>query len=143
MSQADIAVIGLAVMGQNLVLNMADNGHSVSVYNRTHKVTEDFVNDRVEDKTIKGFDNYKDLIGSLSIPRKVLILVKAGQPVDSTIEEILPFMDKGDVIIDNGTVPHYCKIKVVKFFNSKDQLDIPRIEETLVNLIEDENVEHF
>lgn len=102
MSQADIAVIGLAVMGQNLVLNMADNGHSVSVYNRTHKVTEDFVNDRVEERSIQGFDNYKNLIGSLSTPRKVLILVKAGSPVDATIEEILPYMDKGDVIIDNG-----------------------------------------
>ena len=98
---SDIGLIGLAVMGQNLVLNMVDHGFAVSVYNRTYSTTEQFVNKSSTQK-IQGFDNLKDFIISLKKPRKVLLMVKAGSPVDEMIAQFLPFLEKGDIIIDGG-----------------------------------------
>lgn len=97
-----IAVIGLAVMGQNFILNMADKGFKVAVYNRTTKVMDDFIAGEAKGKSIEGFSELKDLIASLERPRRVLILVKAGDAVDQTIAQILPFLDKGDIVIDCG-----------------------------------------
>jgi len=99
---SDIALIGLAVMGQNLVLNMNDHGIKVAVYNRTTQKTHDFVNGIAADTSISGADSLEELVGMLKSPRKVMLLVKAGSPVDSTIEQLLPLLDKGDVIIDGG-----------------------------------------
>ncbi len=102
MSQADIGLVGLAVMGQNLVLNMADHGFHVSVYNRSKQKTDDFIQNRVEDKPITGYDSLKGLVNSLKAPRKVMLMVKAGEVVDHFIDQLLPLLDKGDMIIDGG-----------------------------------------
>lgn len=102
MSQCDVALIGLAVMGQNLVLNMADNGYSVGVYNRTYAVTEEFLSGPAKGTSVSGFESLADLVNGLSKPRKIVLLVKAGGAVDAVIEELLPLVDEGDLIIDLG-----------------------------------------
>ena len=98
----DIGVIGLAVMGQNLILNMADHGFKVACWNRTHSVTEEFVERRVESRSISGMQSVEELVASLASPRKVMLMVKAGKAVDAVIDSLLPLLDKGDVIIDGG-----------------------------------------
>lgn len=100
--ESDIALIGLAVMGQNLVLNMNDHGIKVAVYNRTTKRTDDFISGSAANTDIRGASTLEELVGMLASPRKVMMLVKAGDPVDSTIEKLIPLLDKGDVIIDGG-----------------------------------------
>lgn len=99
---ADIALIGLAVMGQNLVLNMADHGFTVSVYNRTVSKVDDFIKGPAKDKKILGFHDLKSLVASLKRPRRVMLMVKAGDPVDEFIDLLIPFLEKGDIIIDGG-----------------------------------------
>ncbi len=101
-TNSDIALIGLAVMGQNLVLNMNDHGIKVAVYNRTTQKTHDFINGKAANTDIRGATSLEELVGMLSSPRKIMMLVKAGDPVDATIEQLLPLLDKGDVIIDGG-----------------------------------------
>ncbi|PJB75006.1 MAG: phosphogluconate dehydrogenase (NADP(+)-dependent, decarboxylating), partial [Armatimonadetes bacterium CG_4_9_14_3_um_filter_58_7] len=98
----DIGLIGLAVMGQNLVLNMEDHGYSVSVYNRTKERTEEFVAGDAQDKNVTPTYELAEFVSSLSKPRKIMLMVKQGAPVDSFIERLLPLLDKGDVIIDGG-----------------------------------------
>lgn len=102
MSQADIGLIGLAVMGQNLVLNMADHGFSVSVYNRSPEKTQDFLSGEAANKPIIGTFSLAEFVESLKAPRKVMLMVKAGEVVDAFIEQLLPLLDKGDIIIDGG-----------------------------------------
>jgi len=99
---ADIGLVGLAVMGENLVLNMESKGFTVAVYNRTTKKVENFVNGRGSDKNIIGAYSIEEFVNSLKRPRKVMIMVKAGAPVDAFIEEVLPYLEKGDIIIDGG-----------------------------------------
>jgi 6-phosphogluconate dehydrogenase len=100
---ADIGLIGLAVMGQNLVLNMADHGFKVAVYNRTAATTERFVAENPgTGGGIVGFKKLKKLVRELKPPRKIVILVKAGPPVDAVIDQLLPLVDRDDVIIDGG-----------------------------------------
>ena len=98
----DIGLIGLAVMGENLALNMESRGYHVAVFNRTTKVVDDFIAGRAKGKNFVGCQTVEDLVASLKSPRKVMMMVKAGQPVDAVIEQILPLLDKGDVIIDGG-----------------------------------------
>jgi len=98
----DIALIGLAVMGQNLVLNMNDHGIKVAVYNRTTQKTHDFIEGPAANTNIQGATSLEELVSKLSSPRKIMMLVKAGDPVDSTIDKLLPLLEKGDVIIDGG-----------------------------------------
>lgn len=100
--KADIGLIGLAVMGENLVLNMESKGFTVAVFNRTTSKVIDFVNGRAKGKKIIGTSNVKELCESLSKPRKIMIMVKAGKPVDDTIETLLPHLEIGDIIIDGG-----------------------------------------
>ena len=112
MSQHDIGLVGLAVMGQNLVLNMANNGFSVGVYNRTTATTDEFVGglksepaDKVHAGTadrIQGYHTLEDFVASLKAPRRVMIMVKAGAPVDGVIEQLKPLLSPGDIIIDGG-----------------------------------------
>jgi 6-phosphogluconate dehydrogenase len=102
MFQADIGLIGLAVMGQNLVLNMADHGFKVSVYNRSRDKTDAFIADSAKDKTIQGTYSLEELVASLQTPRKIMLMVKAGEVVDDFIEQLIPLLDQGDVIIDGG-----------------------------------------
>ncbi|HVF84537.1 MAG TPA: NADP-dependent phosphogluconate dehydrogenase [Abditibacteriaceae bacterium] len=100
--QCDIGLIGLAVMGENLVLNMESKGFSVAVFNRTTAVTQKFAESRAKDKRIVPAMNIQDFISSLATPRKVMIMVKAGAPVDAVISQIVPLLSKGDLIIDGG-----------------------------------------
>ncbi len=100
--QSDIGLVGLAVMGQNLVLNMADHGFKVSVYNRTASKTDDFLAGPAKGKEIQGFHEIPEFVASLESPRRVMLMIKAGDAVDTLIEEILPHLSKGDIIIDGG-----------------------------------------
>jgi len=100
--QLDIGLIGLAVMGQNLVLNMNDHGYKVGVYNRTAQVTHDFVAGPAAGTDVVGFDTLEGLVGSLAKPRRVMLMVKAGGPVDQVIASLEPLLEPGDIIIDGG-----------------------------------------
>jgi len=102
MNPSDIGLIGLAVMGENLVLNMESKGFSVSVYNRTTEVTEKFAANRGAGKNILATRSIEEFVGSLAKPRKMMIMVKAGAAVDAVIDQLLPYLDKGDVVIDGG-----------------------------------------
>ncbi len=97
-----IGIAGLAVMGENLVLNMANKGFRVSVYNRTASKTDHFLEGRAQGKTIYGYHDVGDFIASLERPRKVMMMLKAGEVVDQFIDRILPFLDEGDIVIDGG-----------------------------------------
>ena len=99
---ADIGLIGLAVMGENLVLNMANKGFTVAVYNRTTSKVDDFVAGRAAGKSIIGTHSPEELIKNLKSPRRVMIMVKAGKPVDLVIESLVPHLEKGDIVIDGG-----------------------------------------
>lgn len=99
---SDIGLIGLAVMGENLVLNMESKGFRVSVYNRTLEKVDNFINGRAKGKNITGTHSIPELVASLKRPRKVMIMVKAGSAVDEMIELLLPHLEKGDIIIDGG-----------------------------------------
>ena len=102
MKQSDIGLIGLAVMGENLVLNMESRGFRVSVFNRTTAVTEKFASGRANGKNIAPTKTLEEFVGSLGRPRKAQIMVKAGAPVDAVIEQLVPLMEPGDIIIDGG-----------------------------------------
>ena len=102
MSQAEIGLIGLAVMGQNLVLNFSDHGYSVAVYNRTTSRVDEFLEGEAKDKNIIGSHTIKEFCETLKRPRKIMLMVKAGSAVDSTIESLLPYLEAGDIIIDGG-----------------------------------------
>ena len=102
MEKSDIGLIGLAVMGENLVLNMESKGFRVSVYNRTVEKVDKFVQGRGKDKNIFGARSLEEFVSSLKSPRKVFLMVKAGQAVDDFIEKLIPVLEPGDVIIDGG-----------------------------------------
>ena len=102
MSDADIGLIGLAVMGENLVLNMASHDFTVAVYNRTTSKVDNFISGRAEGKSIIGTHSLEELCSKLKRPRRVMIMVKAGGPVDAVIEGLLPHLEEGDIIIDGG-----------------------------------------
>jgi len=99
---ADIGLIGLAVMGENLILNLASKGFTVVCFNRTLEKVDKFISGRAKDKTIIGSHSMEEFIANLKKPRKVMIMVKAGKVVDIQIEKIVPFLEKGDIIIDGG-----------------------------------------
>lgn len=102
-AKADIGLIGLAVMGQNLVLNMCDHGYTVAVYNRTVSKMHDFVNSpEAKGKSIIPCETIEELLAAIKAPRPVMLMVKAGAPVDDNIESLIRHMDKGDIIIDGG-----------------------------------------
>ncbi|MDD2394958.1 MAG: NAD(P)-binding domain-containing protein, partial [Sphaerochaeta sp.] len=100
--KATIGLIGLAVMGENLVLNLESKGFSVAVYNRSIDKVDSFIAGRAKGKQIVGTHSLRQLVEALQTPRKVMMMVKAGQAVDDTIETLLPLLDKGDIIIDGG-----------------------------------------
>jgi len=102
MAKMDIGLIGLAVMGENLVLNMESKGFSVAVYNRTLEKVDSFVAGRAKGKNIAGCHSIEELVANLKTPRKVMLMVKAGRPVDDLIEQLIPHLDKGDIIVDGG-----------------------------------------
>lgn len=101
-NKGDIGVIGLAVMGQNLILNMNDNGFKVVAYNRTTSKVDEFLQGAAKGTNIIGAYSLQDLADKLEKPRKVMLMVRAGEVVDSFIESLLPYLEKGDIIIDGG-----------------------------------------
>ena len=100
--KADIGLIGLAVMGENLVLNLESKGYRVAVYNRSTDKVDTFTKGRANGKNIVGTYSLAELVGSLERPRKVMMMVKAGSPVDQTIDALIPLLEAGDIIIDGG-----------------------------------------
>jgi len=100
--KADIGLIGLAVMGQNLVLNMSDHGYTVAVYNRTTSKVRDFIAGQAAGREIIGTYTLEEFVDTLKRPRKIMLMVKAGWPVDAVIEQLLPLLYEGDIVIDGG-----------------------------------------
>jgi 6-phosphogluconate dehydrogenase len=101
-ANCDIGLIGLAVMGQNLVLNMNDHGYKVAVFNRTVSKVDDFLAHEAKGTQVVGAHSIEEMCGLLKTPRRVMIMVKAGEVVDQTIEQVLPYLEKGDILIDGG-----------------------------------------
>jgi 6-phosphogluconate dehydrogenase len=102
MAQADIGLIGLAVMGENLVLNMESRGYTVAVYNRTTSKVDELLQGRGKGKKLVGAHTLKEFVGALKAPRKIMMMVKAGPAVDDLINQLTPLLDKGDILIDGG-----------------------------------------
>lgn len=105
-NKAKIGLVGLGVMGENLALNIERNGYPIAVYNRSPEKVDAFMQERAKDKNVIGCKDVKTFVESLETPRKIILLVKAGAPVDSTIDMLRPFLDDGDIIIDGGN-SHY------------------------------------
>jgi 6-phosphogluconate dehydrogenase len=124
MSNCDFGLIGLAVMGENLVLNIERNEFSVAVYNRTTSKVDDFINGRAKGKNIKGCYSIEELVANLKRPRKIMLLVKAGNPVDDFIELIVPHLEEGDIIIDGGNSHFPDTIRRTKHVEAKGLLYI-------------------
>ena len=122
--KADIGLIGLAVMGENLVLNMESKGFTVAVFNRTVSKVDDFINGRGKGKKFIGCHSIEELSANLERPRKVMLLVKAGQAVDDFIELLIPKLEKGDIIIDGGNSHFPDTIRRAKYVESKGLLYI-------------------
>src|SRR5665647_2055315 len=98
----DIGLVGLAVMGENLVLNMVSKGFQVAVFNRTTAKVDEFIAGQAAGLAVKGTHSLSELAASLARPRRVMLMVKAGRPVDEMIEQVLPYLHPGDIIIDGG-----------------------------------------
>lgn len=124
MNKADIGLIGLAVMGENLVMNMESKGFTVAVYNRSTDKVENFIEGRAKGKNIIGAMSIQQLIDNLKSPRKVMIMVKAGKPVDDFIDLLIPYLDKGDIIIDGGNSHFPDTIRRTKYVEEKGLLYI-------------------
>lgn len=122
MAKADIGLIGLAVMGENLVLNMESKGFTVAVFNRTVEKVDKFVNGRGKDKNFIGCHSIEELCASLERPRKVMMLVKAGEAVDNFIDQIIPHLEEGDIIIDGGNTHYPDTIRRAEYVESKGLL---------------------
>ena len=124
MNKADIGLIGLAVMGENLVLNMERHGFTVAVFNRTVEKVDKFLAGRGKGKNIIGTHSIPEFIASLKKPRKIMLMVKAGQPVDDFIELLIPHLEKGDIIIDGGNSHFPDTIRRTKYLEEKGFLYI-------------------
>ena len=124
MSQADIGLIGLAVMGENLVLNMANHGFTVAVYNRTTSRVDHFLAGRAQGKPIVGAHTPEELVAQLKKPRRLMLMVQAGAAVDKVIESLLPLLDPGDIIIDGGNSNYQDTIRRTKELTDKGLLYI-------------------
>jgi len=124
MSKADIGLVGLAVMGENLVLNMESKGYTIAVFNRTTSKVDDFINGRGKEKNIIGTHSVEEFVNSLERPRKIIIMVKAGAPVDAFIEQVIPHMEEGDIIIDGGNSHFPDTIRRTKYVEDKGLLFI-------------------
>ncbi|MFA5688904.1 MAG: decarboxylating NADP(+)-dependent phosphogluconate dehydrogenase [Kiritimatiellales bacterium] len=124
MKKADIGLIGLAVMGENLVLNMESKGFTVAVFNRTVEKVDHFVSGRGAGKNFIGCHSIEQLCASLERPRKVMMLVKAGKAVDDFIEQVLPHLEAGDIIIDGGNSLFIDTIRRTEYVESKGFLYI-------------------
>jgi len=124
MSKADIGLVGLAVMGQNLALNMDDHGFTVAVYNRTLSRVDDFIDGNAKGTKVVGTHSIAELASVLKRPRRVMLMVKAGAPVDAFIERLIPHLEEGDIIIDGGNSNYNDTIRRTKYAESKGLLYI-------------------
>ncbi len=124
MQKADIGLIGLAVMGENLVLNMESKGFTVAVFNRTVEKVDRFINGGAKGKNIIGNHSVEEFVNSLNSPRKIMLMVKAGQAVDDFIEKVIPYLEKGDIIIDGGNSHFPDTIRRAEYLESKELLFI-------------------
>src|SRR5688572_21514653 len=122
--RADIALIGLAVMGQNLILNMNDHGFTVVAYNRTISKVDEFLNKEAKGTNVIGARSIQEMVSYLKKPRRVMMLVKAGAAVDEFIEQIIPYLEKGDIIIDGGNSLYQDSIRRTKYLEEKGLLFI-------------------
>ncbi len=123
-TQADIALIGLAVMGQNLILNMNDHGYTVVAYNRTTEKVDHFLANEAKGTKVLGAHSIAEMVSQLKNPRRVMMLVKAGKPVDELIEQLLPHLAPGDIIIDGGNSLFEDTIRRTKYVENKGLLYI-------------------
>jgi 6-phosphogluconate dehydrogenase len=118
--QADFGLVGLAVMGENLVLNIESRGYSVCVFNRTVSKVDRFLSERAEGKNIIGAHSVEELCTKLSRPRKVMVMVKAGDPIDAFIEQVLPHLEAGDIVIDGGNSHFEDTIRRTNYLKARD-----------------------
>lgn len=123
-AQADIALIGLAVMGQNLILNMNDHGYTVVAYNRTVSKVDEFLNKEAKGTKVLGAHSIEEMVKLLKRPRRVMMLVKAGLAVDDFIEQLIPHLEAGDIIIDGGNSLYQDTMRRTKYVESKGLLYI-------------------
>jgi 6-phosphogluconate dehydrogenase len=124
MSKADIGLIGLAVMGQNLVLNMNDHGFMVAVFNRTVSKVDEFLKSGAKGTNVIGTHSLEEIAALLKRPRRIMLMVQAGKPVDDFIELLLPHLEQGDIIIDGGNSNYNDTIRRTAYVESKGLLDI-------------------
>jgi 6-phosphogluconate dehydrogenase len=124
MQRADIGLVGLAVMGENLVLNMESHGFTVAIYNRTVEKVDNFMNGRGAGKKLIPAKSIPELVAALNRPRKIMLMVKAGNAVDEFIEQLLPHLEQGDIIIDGGNSHFPDTIRRTKYLESKGLLYI-------------------
>ncbi len=122
--KADIALIGLAVMGQNLILNMNDHGFTVVAFNRTVSKVDDFLNNEAKGTNVLGAHSIEEMVALLKRPRRVMLMVKAGQAVDDFIEQLLPHLEPGDIIIDGGNSLYQDTTRRTQYVESKGLLYI-------------------
>src|SRR5512140_3459817 len=122
MANADIGLIGLAVMGQNLVLNMDDHGFTVAVFNRTVSKVDDFLSIEAKGTKVIGTHSLEELVKTLKKPRLVMMMIQAGKPVDDTIELLIPLLEKGDIVIDGGNSNFNDSIRRCAYLESKGLL---------------------
>ena len=120
----DIGLIGLAVMGENLALNIESRGYSIAVFNRTTSKVDDLINGRAKGKKFVGCHSPEELVKNLAKPRKIMMMVKAGPPVDELIDELIPLLDKGDILIDGGNSHYADTERRTKYVESKGLLYI-------------------
>jgi len=122
MNKATIGLIGLAVMGENLVLNLENKGYSVAVYNRTHEKIDRFMKSRAKGKNIIPSYSIEEFVQNIEKPRKIMMMVRAGAAVDKTIEALIPYLDENDIIIDGGNSNYKDTNRRIDYVNSKNIL---------------------
>lgn len=121
---SDIGLVGLAVMGENLILNMESKGYTVTAYNRSIDKVDNFLKGRAAGKNIRGVRTLEELVNSLETPRKIMLMVKAGKPVDDLIEQLIPHLDSGDIVIDGGNAHYADTIRRTRYLENNDLLFI-------------------
>lgn len=124
MKRADIGLIGLAVMGENLTMNLESKGFTVEVYDRDEKTVNNFIKSRANDKNIIGSHSIEELVNNVETPRKIMLMIKAGHPVDTVIDQLIPYLDKGDIIIDCGNSYFEDTIRRTEYVEEKGLLYI-------------------
>ncbi|MGB0175185.1 MAG: NAD(P)-binding domain-containing protein, partial [Acholeplasmataceae bacterium] len=118
----DIGLIGIAVMGENLALNMMNHGYSVVVSSRKQDTIDTFLNGRAKGKQVFGTTDMKTLVSMLKTPRKVMLMIKAGKPVDMVIDQLIPLLEKGDIIIDGGNSNYFDTTRRTEYLKEKGLL---------------------